>query len=78
MIILTAWRADGDDRLPTTEAQNDTAANAAKSVLECVGADVGANSTAFVIPGEELADGQTMTLRVRATLNRDPAPDQTL
>ena len=78
VIILTASRADGEERLPITEAQKETAANAAKSVLEGVGADVGANSTAFVIPGEELADGQTLTLRVRATLNREPAPDQTL
>ena len=49
VIILTASRADGEERLPITEAQKETAANAAKSVLECVGADVGANSTAFVI-----------------------------
>ena len=47
--------------------------NAAKSVLQCVGAEVAANSTAWIIPAVELAEGETLALNVTGTLTKTTA-----
>ena len=74
VIVLTASRIDENGTsTPITDAQKETAMNAAKSVLQCVGADVAANSTAFLIPAVELAEGERLTLDVSATLNKQGA-----
>lgn len=61
IIAIGATRSDGEH---ITDAQKETAMNAAKSVLQVVGADVAANSTA-ILNQEDLEDGETIT----ATIN---------
>ena len=71
VIVLAASREDENgDRVPITDGQKETAMNAAKSVLQCVGADVAANSTAWVIPPMEQADDETICLEVEATVTK--------
>lgn len=66
VIVVAASREDDSGaRVPITEAQKETAMNAAKSVLQCVGATVDANSTSFLLPAE--GEGSTKyTIRVDA------------
>lgn len=74
VLILTASRTDETGaRVPITDAQKETAMNAAKSVLQCVGAEVAANSTAWILPAVELAEGETLALNVLATLTKTTA-----
>ena len=50
VLILAASRTDETGaRVPITDAQKETAMNAAKAVLQCVGAEVAANSTAWIL-----------------------------
>lgn len=71
VIVLAASREDENgDRVPITDGQKETAMNAAKAVLQCVGADVSANSTAWVIPPVEQADDETICLEVEATVTK--------
>ena len=44
--------------------------NAAKSVLQCVGAEVAANSTALLIPAVELEENESLVLNVTAQLTK--------
>ena len=65
VLILAASRTDETGaRVPITDAQKETAMNAAKAVLQCVGAEVAANSTAWILPAVELAEGETLALNV--------------
>ena len=74
VLILAASRTDETGaRVPITDAQKETAMNAAKSVLQCVGAEVAANSTAWIIPAVELAEGETLALNVLGTLTKTTA-----
>lgn len=69
VLILAASRTDENENpVPITDAQKETAMNAAKSVLQCVGADVAANSTAWIIPAVEVGEDETLTLNVSAQL----------
>lgn len=71
VIVLAASREDENgERLPITDGQKETAMNAAKAVLQCVGADVSVNSTAWVIPPVEQADDETICLEVAATVTK--------
>lgn len=74
VLILAASRTDETGaRVPITDAQKETAMNAAKSVLQCVGAEVAANSTSWILPAVELAEGETLALNVLATLTKTTA-----
>lgn len=74
VLILAASREDENgNAVPITDAQKETAMNAAKSVLQCVGAEVAANSTAWTLPAVELAEGETLALNVLATLTKTTA-----
>jgi len=71
VIVLAASREDENgDRVPITDGQKETAMNAAKSVLQCVGADVAANSTAWVIPSMEQADDENVVVEVSASVSK--------
>ena len=71
VIVLAASREDENgDRVPITDGQKETAMNAAKSVLQCVGADVAANSTAWVIPPIEQADDENVVVEVSASVSK--------
>lgn len=71
VLVLAASRIDENgERLPIIDGQKETAMNAAKSVLQCVGADVAENSTALLIPAVELQDGETLKLSVLTTLTK--------
>ena len=71
VLVLAATRYDDDGApLPITAAQKDAALNGAKSVLEVVGAEVAATSTALLIPAETLNDGESLRLTVAATLDK--------
>lgn len=71
VLILAASRTDETGaRVPITDAQKETAMSAAKSVLQCVGAEVAANSTAWILPAVELAEGETLALNVSAALTK--------
>lgn len=71
VLILGASRTDETGaRVPITDAQKETAMNAAKSVLQCVGAEVTANSTAWILPAVKLAEGETLVLNVDVKLIR--------
>ena len=71
VLILGASRTDETGaRVPITDAQKETAMNAAKAVLQCVGAEVAANSTAWILPAVELAEGETLVLNVDVKLIR--------
>lgn len=71
VLVLAASRIDENgERLPITDGQKETAMNAAKSVLQCVGADVTVNSSALLFPAVELQDGETLKLSVLTTLTK--------
>ena len=71
VLILAASRTDETGaRVPITDAQKETAMNAAKSVLQCVGAEVAANSTALLIPAVELEENESLVLNVTAQLTK--------
>ena len=71
VLILAASRRDeNDEYVAITDAQKETAMNAAKSVLQCVGAEVAANSTAWILPAVELAEGESLVLNVTAQLTK--------
>ncbi len=74
VLILTASRTDENgDRAAITDAQKETAMNAAKSVLQVIGAEVDANSTAWIIPAVELGEGETLALNVSAQMVKTAA-----
>lgn len=76
VLILAASRTDENgDRIAITDAQKETAMNAAKSVLQVVGAEVDANSTAFLLPAVELAEGETLKMSVLAQLIKTAADE---
>lgn len=71
VLILAASREDENGApVPITDAQKETAMNAATSVLQCVGADVAANSTALLIPAVELEENESLVLNVTAQLTK--------
>lgn len=71
VIVLAASReGENGERLPITDGQKETAMNAAKSVLQCVGADVVADSTAWVIPSMEQADDENVVVDVSASVSK--------
>lgn len=71
VLILAASREDENgNAIPITGAQKETAMNAATSVLQCVGADVAANSTALLIPAVELEENESLVLNVTAQLTK--------
>ncbi len=70
VLVLTASREVEGERVPIVGAQKDAAMDAAKSVLQCLGADVGAFSTALLVPAVELAEGETLALNVDVKLIR--------
>ena len=70
VLVLTASREVEGERVPIVASQKDAAMNAAKSVLQCLGADVGAFSSSLVVPAVELAEGETLALNVDVKLIR--------
>lgn len=70
VLVLTASREVEGERVPIVAAQKDAAMNAAKSVLQCLDANVGAFSTALLVPAEELQSGETLALNVDVKLIR--------
>ena len=70
VLVLTASREVEGERVPIVGAQKDAAMDAAKSVLQCLGADVGAFSSSLVVPAVELAEGETLALNVDVKLIR--------
>lgn len=59
VITLGVKRTDGEH---ITDAQKESAMNAVKSVLQIIGADVEANSTA-VLSTATVAEGETLTVK---------------
>ena len=70
VLVLTASREVEGERVPIVSSQKDAAMNAAKSVLQCLGADVGAFSTALLVPAAKLQPGETLALNVDVKLIR--------
>ena len=70
VLVLTVSREVEGERVPIVAAQKDAAMNAAKSVLQCLDANVGAFSTAMLVPAEELQPGETLALNVDVKLIR--------
>ena len=70
VLVLTASREVEGERVPIVASQKDAAMDAAKSVLQCLGADVGAFSTALLVPAAELQPGETLALNVDVKLIR--------
>lgn len=70
VLVLTASREVEGERVPIVGAQKDAAMDAAKSVLQCLGADVGAFSAALLVPAAELQPGETLALNVDVKLIR--------
>lgn len=68
VLVLTASREVDGERVPIVSAQKDAAMNAAKSVLQCLDANVGAFSTALLVPAVELAEGETLGAKVDVKL----------
>ena len=78
VLILTASRTDDNGNLVAiTEAQKETAMQAGKSVLQCVGADVSANSTALLIPAVTLGENETLALNVSTVLTKTETESET-
>ncbi|MBQ9875368.1 MAG: hypothetical protein IJM30_13015 [Thermoguttaceae bacterium] len=67
LIVLTigAKRKDGGH---ITDAQKDAAMNSAKAVLQMIGAEVEASSSAFLINESDLAEGETLTVKTYVEL----------
>ena len=59
VISIGVKRNDGQH---ITDGQKDAAMNAAKSVLQIIGAEVEANSTAILVPAN-LEEGETITVK---------------
>lgn len=70
VLVLTASREVEGERVPIVAAQKDAAMDSAKSVLQCLGADVGAFSTALLVPAVELQPSETLALNVDVKLIR--------
>ena len=65
VLMIGASRADGEH---ITDGQKDAAMNAAKSVLQVVGAEVDAVSTAFLLQDADVAEGDALYVRTTAEL----------
>ena len=78
IIALSASREVDGARVPITAAQKDAAMEAAKAVLQCVGAEVGAFSSALLVPGTETAENETLglTIDVAVTKNANEDPQE--
>lgn len=70
VLVLTASREVEGERVPIVAGQKDAAMDAAKSVLQCLGAEVGAFSTALLVPATELQPGELLALNVGVKLIR--------
>ncbi len=70
VLVVGASREDGEH---VTDAQKATAMNAAKSVLQMVGADVAVSSTAFLC-NAELTENETLTVETAVKIWKN-APD---
>ena len=69
VLILLASRTDENENIVSiTDAQMESAMYAAKSVLQCVGADVAASASSLNIPAVELNDGETLSLQINTEL----------
>jgi hypothetical protein len=73
VLVLTASREVEGERVPIVASQKDAAMHAAKSVLQCLGADVGAFSSSLVVPAVELAEGETLGAKVDIRLVKNTA-----
>lgn len=71
-IVLAASRTEGGERLELTPSQKEMAMNAAKAALEIIpGTIVAASSTSFVLPTPTLNDGESLTLKIGAELEKN-------
>lgn len=66
VLVIAARRDDGH----VTEAQKESALNAAKSVLEVVGAEVVGNSTAILLQDDQFIDGDVLQFEADCTVSR--------
>lgn len=73
VIVLTATRDLNGQSASIVGAQKDAAMNAAKSVLQVLGIEVGALSTSLVVPAVELAEGETLGAKVDIQLVKNTA-----
>ena len=65
VLILGASRRDGEH---ITDGQVGSALNTAKSVLQMVGADVDASSSAFLLSDDDFAEGDALTAKTTVEL----------
>lgn len=72
VLVVGASREDGEH---VTDAQKATAMNAAKSVLQMVGADVAVSSTAFLC-NAELTENETLTVETAVKIWKNPQEDE--
>lgn len=72
LLILGASRKDGEH---ITDGQVGSALNTAKSVLQMVGAYVDAASSAFLLPDDAFAEGETLTVRTLVEMFKESASD---
>ena len=70
VIVLACSREVDGERVAIVDAQKDAAMDAAKATLQCLGADVAACSTAFLVPQVVLGEDETLALDVAATLRK--------
>lgn len=69
-IALVASRYNDDgERVPLTPSQKECARNAAQAALELTpGTEVLGNSTALLLPNVRLQDGESLTLKINASV----------
>ncbi len=71
VIILSVKRTTEDGSYASiTDGQKDAAMNAAKTVMQVLGADVNANSSAILIPSTSLGQNAPMRVNVQATVEK--------
>lgn len=77
VIILSAHREDENgEKVSITESQAESAMSAARSVMECLGAEVGACCNSYVIPSVELAENENLTLKVSSKIVKATAGEE--
>ena len=76
ILVLLAHREDADgNAVALTASQKEAARNAAQSALEITpGTEVFGTSTALLLPNVELAEGETLTLTIDASVIKNDAP----
>lgn len=73
VLILAASREVDGAYVPLVDAQKDAALAGAKAALQCVGAEVEASSTGYLLPETELAENERLTLRATLELEKSVA-----